>query len=87
MNLVLILKYLLKKLDPVQFINKEAIIAIGNTGCGKSTMLNALMYGPLEMEEVKLELEAINPRERGSSGMKRGSGGKGRIVKVIDLKE
>lgn len=28
-----------------QIKHKNVILAIGNTGCGKSTMLNALVYG------------------------------------------
>lgn len=29
-----------------QIEGKEVILAIGQTGCGKSTMLTALVYGP-----------------------------------------
>lgn len=53
---MLVLKSLLKKIDLIQFKKKQAIIAVGNTGCGKSTMLNGLMYGPLELEEVMVEV-------------------------------
>ena len=29
-----------------QIDNKELIIALGNTGCGKSTMLTSIIFGP-----------------------------------------
>ena len=35
--------------------DKEGIIAVGNTGSGKSTMLNSLMHGPMALNEIKLE--------------------------------
>lgn len=32
---------------------KETIVAIGDTGCGKSTILTALIYGVDDLEESK----------------------------------
>lgn len=50
-NLVLILEEAYKTLAPISQAN--LILAIGSTGCGKSTMLTSLMFGPdaLEMKE------------------------------------
>ena len=31
------------------------IIAIGNTGCGKSTMLTSLIYGTESLQETRIE--------------------------------
>lgn len=32
----------------------EIILAIGNTGCGKSTMLTSLVFGPGALEEREI---------------------------------
>ena len=32
------------------FKGRDSVLAIGNTGCGKSTMLSALIYGPEQLE-------------------------------------
>ena len=32
-------------------------MAIGNTGCGKSTMLNGLVLGPDSLEETNITVE------------------------------
>ena len=43
-NIVLILEEAFKYLSKIE--GKNIILAVGNTGCGKSTMLTSLMYGP-----------------------------------------
>lgn len=35
--------------------NGDLIITIGNTGCGKSTMLSSLIYGTDALHEVRIE--------------------------------
>ena len=51
------------------------MIAIGNTGCGKSTMFSSLLYGPgaLEKKAIFEEVEILAPsgrdRKKGASGV------------------
>lgn len=56
-NLVMILEEAYKMLNEVNHAN--LILAIGSTGCGKSTMLNSLMFGAdsLEMKKSKKEID------------------------------
>jgi hypothetical protein len=35
----------------------DLVLAIGNTGCGKSTMLSSIVYGPGHLSEVKKDIE------------------------------
>lgn len=49
-NLIPILQKVFDYLD--QFSNGDLIIGIGNTGCGKSTMFNSLMFGSQCLQEV-----------------------------------
>ena len=60
-NLVLILEEAYKKLTDINHAN--LILAIGSTGCGKSTMLSSLMFGPdaLEMKKTKKEIDVPVP--------------------------
>ena len=41
-----------KALDLIK--GHEMIVAIGNTGCGKSTMLTSLVFGPAALEEREI---------------------------------
>lgn len=47
------LRKTLRKIDHLQ--KEKAVILFGNTGCGKSTMILSLVYGPeaLEITERK----------------------------------
>ena len=40
----------------------DLVLALGNTGCGKSTMFNGLLYGPesLEIKDITTEKEIFN---------------------------
>ena len=60
-NLVMILEEAYKKLNDINHAN--LILAIGSTGCGKSTMLTSLMFGPdaLENKKTKKEIEVPMP--------------------------
>ena len=60
-NLVMILEEAYKMLNDINHAN--LILAIGSTGCGKSTMLTSLMFGPdsLENKKTKEELEVPMP--------------------------
>lgn len=55
----------------------DLLLSVGNKGCGKSTMINSLMYGPQSLEEKQLEFSV------------RGLRGKMRKLKrnVIEQKE
>lgn len=55
----------------------DLLLSIGNKGCGKSTIINSLMYGPQSLEEKHLEFQV------------RGLRGKMKKVKrtVIEQKE
>ena len=41
-------------------------MAVGNTGCGKSTMLTSLMYGPDALELRKIDYEIKIPQTKGN---------------------
>lgn len=51
-------KYLRAAMNGLQQIEKadDLILAIGNTGCGKSTMIISLLYGPESLEEKVIEV-------------------------------
>jgi len=54
-NLVKVLKEAFKVLDQNQIEKADIILAIGNTGCGKSTILNSLVFGPDSLQLKKIE--------------------------------
>ena len=58
-NLVMILEEAYKTLNKVNQSN--LILAVGNTGCGKSTMMTSLMFGVDALEETKIEYEIEIP--------------------------
>ena len=51
-NIVNVSESAFKKIDHLK--EKELLLAFGNTGCGKSTMISSLVFGP-----DKLELKAV----------------------------
>lgn len=55
-NMILILEQAFKTLKNVN--DGNLILAIGNTGCGKSTMMSSLMFGS-EALEIRRELQEI----------------------------
>ena len=63
-NLVAILERAYKTLKDIHQAN--LILAVGNTGCGKSTMLTSLMFGTDALEEKKIEYEIDIPKADGS---------------------
>lgn len=62
-NIVTILEEAFKFLQKIE--GKNIILAVGNTGCGKSTMLTSLMYGPEALEIKKIEYEIKIPQPKG----------------------
>ena len=64
-----------------QVKDKNVIMAIGNTGCGKSTMLNALVYGTEVLQETTISFEVEVNVAKGGKKIKK------KKIKVIDLKE
>ena len=58
-----VLERAFKNLKKLQ--NKNIILAVGNTGCGKSTMLTSLMYGPESLEMIKIDYEITVPSDKG----------------------
>lgn len=62
-NLVMILEEAFKTLANVNQSN--LILAVGNTGCGKSTMMTSLMFGPSALEETKHKYEIEIPMANG----------------------
>lgn len=49
-NLAMVLKKVFERLNAAE--NADLVLAIGNTGCGKSTMLTSIVFGPGHLEEV-----------------------------------
>ena len=41
------------------------VVAIGNTGCGKSTMLSSIIYGPDSLHHTQIEEQVKVTRRRG----------------------
>ena len=54
-NLAMALKLVFDELEAAD--GADLVLAIGNTGCGKSTMLTSIVYGPGHLMEVKREIE------------------------------
>lgn len=50
-NIVIVLREVFKRLDVKELKEKDLILAIGNTGSGKSTMFSALVFGPDKLKE------------------------------------
>ena len=49
-NLAMVLYKVFEQLDAAD--RADLVLAIGNTGCGKSTMLSSVVFGPGYLEEV-----------------------------------
>ena len=45
------------ELDFDQIKDQDVVLAVGNTGSGKSTMLTALIFGPNELHLTKIKKE------------------------------
>jgi ABC-type nitrate/sulfonate/bicarbonate transport system ATPase subunit len=58
-NLVLVLEQAFKTLKDINQGN--LILAVGTTGCGKSTMFTSLMFGSDALEEAKIKYEIDVP--------------------------
>ena len=58
-------------------------MAIGNTGCGKSTMLNSLVYGSKALHEVKFQ-EMIDLKNCDDNARKKQ---RIKMRKVIEIKD
>jgi ABC-type lipoprotein export system ATPase subunit len=67
-NLVLILEEAFKTLKSVH--SNHLILAVGNTGSGKSTMLTSLMFGSNALHETKVEYEIKVPELDGPTKTK-----------------
>ena len=52
-NLVSILRWAFEQVRCVQ--NQDVVVALGNTGCGKSTMFTSLICGSQVLERKQLE--------------------------------
>jgi len=57
--------------------NSDLLVSVGNSGCGASTMMNALMYGPDALEEKQLEFMVKGPKGQMTK----------RLCSVIDQRE
>ena len=45
--------------------NADLVVAIGNTGCGKSTMLSSVIFGPDSLHHTQIEEQVKVMRRRG----------------------
>lgn len=64
--------------------DKEIVVALGNAGCGKSTMFTSLVHGPEALERKKVEYELEIPSADGTTVMKKKS--QFHIEQTSDLK-
>ena len=65
-NLDELYEYLIEAFDYVNKVSdQECVIAFGNTGCGKSTMLNSLVWGSssLKLEQITEEYEVMQKNQ------------------------
>ena len=53
--------------------DKEIVVALGNPGCGKSTMFTSLVHGAEALERKKVEYELEIPSADGTTVMKKKS--------------
>lgn len=60
-NLVSILRWAFEQVKVVA--NQDVVVALGNTGCGKSTMFTSLIYGSSALELKQLE-EAVKEKQK-----------------------
>ena len=51
--------------------DKEIIVALGNPGCGKSTLFTSLVHGPTSLERKKVQYEFEIPSADGTTVMKK----------------
>lgn len=52
-NLIVVISQMKEKLSYA--LDQNVILAIGTTGCGKSTMLNSLIWGPKSLSMKKIQ--------------------------------
>ena len=50
-NIVIVLKEVFNRMDVKDLRERDLILAIGNTGSGKSTMFSSLVFGPDHLQE------------------------------------
>ena len=62
LNLVVVIHEISQKLPQAK--DQDVVLAIGSTGCGKSTMLNAILWGPESLSVQKIDVEL---RDRGGN--------------------
>lgn len=67
-NLVSILKWAFEKVKCVE--NQDVVVALGNTGCGKSTMFTSLIYGS-DALELKVLKETVKEKTRNGEEIER----------------
>jgi len=56
-NLQYCLERAFNYIDKYKIHNKNTVLCLGNTGCGKSTMITALIYGKQVLEQKRKERE------------------------------
>lgn len=59
-NLIPLLDLIFETFNMVE--GADLVLSVGNTGCGKSTMINSLMFGTHSLEEKKLEFQVRGHR-------------------------
>ena len=59
-NLIPLLDLIFETFNMVE--GADLLLSVGNTGCGKSTMINSFMYGPQSLEEKQLEFQVRGHR-------------------------
>lgn len=56
-NITMVLREAYKTLADNQL--SDIVLAVGNTGCGKSTLFSALVFGPDALEEKRIEIPRL----------------------------
>ena len=80
LNLITITDVLERAFEFMTF-HKNIVITMGNSGCGKSTMLSSLLFGKDCLEQKDIVMEITNIDSSGNEVKK------DKKCKVIDIKE
>lgn len=57
LNIYRVLQVAFEKLEPAKDAN--LVVAVGNTGCGKSTMLSSILFGSDSLERKQIAVEKV----------------------------
>lgn len=63
-NVIKVCEVVLEKIKEQKIENETLLLAIGNTGCGKSTMISSLVFGPNRHELRDKLFDAVDGKKK-----------------------